>query len=128
LVLFVGLAAGAYSSLFLATPWLVDMKEREPRYRALRGRVQARRLAAAKAAEADDIAEDEADVSNDDTLTDDESVTTDDESTDREVATANSGASRPGGTSAAAARAAQQRRRQGGGGRPGRPSGSRKRR
>ncbi|MGH3429126.1 MAG: protein translocase subunit SecF, partial [Mycobacteriales bacterium] len=42
LVLFVGLLAGAYSSLFLATPWLVDLKEREPRYAALKRRVAAR--------------------------------------------------------------------------------------
>jgi preprotein translocase subunit SecF len=43
LVLFIGLAAGAYSSLFLATPWLVEMKEREPRFAALAQRVAARR-------------------------------------------------------------------------------------
>jgi len=48
LVLFVGLAAGAYSSLFLATPWLVDLKEREPRYKALKQRVAAKRVAVAK--------------------------------------------------------------------------------
>jgi preprotein translocase subunit SecF len=48
LVLFVGLGAGAYSSLFLATPWLVDLKEREPRYKALKQRVQARRAGLAK--------------------------------------------------------------------------------
>ena len=128
LVLFVGLAAGAYSSLFLATPWLVDMKEREPRYRALRGRVQARRLAAAKAAAAgNDTAEAPEDASAEAA---DAAAGSDDEGANREVATAGSGASRPGGTSAAAARAAQQqRRRQGGaGGRSGRPSGGRKRR
>jgi len=45
LALFVGLASGAYSSLFLATPLLVDLKEREPRYRALNARVLARRAA-----------------------------------------------------------------------------------
>jgi preprotein translocase subunit SecF len=51
LVLFVGLAAGAYSSLFLATPILCDLKEREPRYAALRKRVAAKRVAvSAKAA------------------------------------------------------------------------------
>ena len=36
LVLFVGLAAGAYSSIFLATPIVADLKEREPEYKALR--------------------------------------------------------------------------------------------
>jgi len=46
LVLFVGLASGAYSSLFLATPVLVDLKEREPAYVALRQRVLAKRSGA----------------------------------------------------------------------------------
>ncbi len=35
LILFVGLASGAYSSLFLATPIVVDLTEREPQYKAL---------------------------------------------------------------------------------------------
>jgi preprotein translocase subunit SecF len=43
LILFVGLAIGAYSSLFLATPVVVDLKEREPQYKGLTKRVQARR-------------------------------------------------------------------------------------
>jgi preprotein translocase subunit SecF len=43
LILFVGLAVGAYSSLFLATPVVVDLKEREPRYQGLTKRVQAKR-------------------------------------------------------------------------------------
>jgi preprotein translocase subunit SecF len=43
LALFVGLAAGAYSSLFLATPLLADLKEREPRFQALHQRVIDRR-------------------------------------------------------------------------------------
>jgi preprotein translocase subunit SecF len=38
LALFVGLAAGAYSSIFVATPILAWLKEREPRYRSLRER------------------------------------------------------------------------------------------
>ncbi|HEX5493634.1 MAG TPA: protein translocase subunit SecF [Mycobacteriales bacterium] len=51
LVLFVGLAVGAYSSLFLATPILCDLKEREPQYAALRKRVMAKAASAsAKAA------------------------------------------------------------------------------
>jgi preprotein translocase subunit SecF len=37
LALFVGLIAGAYSSLFIASPVLALLKEREPRYRSLRG-------------------------------------------------------------------------------------------
>jgi len=43
LVLFVGLASGAYSSLFLATPILADLREREPAVAALRKRVLAKR-------------------------------------------------------------------------------------
>lgn len=46
LVLFVGLASGAYSSLFLATPILADLKEREPAVRALRQRVLVKRSGA----------------------------------------------------------------------------------
>ena len=48
LVLFVGLAAGAYSSIFLATPIVADLKEREPEQIALRRRVLARRSAASR--------------------------------------------------------------------------------
>ena len=43
LILFVGLASGAYSSLFLATPIVVDLTERDPRYKALTKRVVAKR-------------------------------------------------------------------------------------
>jgi preprotein translocase subunit SecF len=38
LALFVGLLVGAYSSIFVATPILAWLKEREPRYAALRER------------------------------------------------------------------------------------------
>jgi preprotein translocase subunit SecF len=48
LVLFVGMLTGAYSSLFLATPWLVDFKLMDPRYRNHVERVAARRLAVAR--------------------------------------------------------------------------------
>jgi len=41
LALFVGLMTGAYSSIFVATPVLAWLKEREPRYRALRERAAA---------------------------------------------------------------------------------------
>jgi preprotein translocase subunit SecF len=44
LALFVGVAAGTYSSIFIATPLVAAWKEREPRYRQLRARVE--RLAA----------------------------------------------------------------------------------
>jgi preprotein translocase subunit SecF len=52
LVLFVGLATGAYSSLFLATPIACDLKERQPQFKALAKRVAARRASAAAKAEA----------------------------------------------------------------------------
>ena len=39
LALFVGLLTGAYSSIFIATPLLTSMKEREPKYRTLVGQV-----------------------------------------------------------------------------------------
>jgi preprotein translocase subunit SecF len=40
LALFVGVAAGTYSSVFIATPLVAAWKEREPRYRQLRARVE----------------------------------------------------------------------------------------
>ena len=43
LALFVGMAAGAYSSIFIATPLLANLKEREPQYRQLARRVVARK-------------------------------------------------------------------------------------
>lgn len=42
LALFVGLMSGAYSSIFIASPLLAIMKEREPRYRDLAARVLVR--------------------------------------------------------------------------------------
>ena len=48
LALFVGVAAGTYSSIFIATPLLADLKEREPAMQALRKRVQSRRGGPAK--------------------------------------------------------------------------------
>ncbi|HUF33583.1 MAG TPA: protein translocase subunit SecF [Acidimicrobiales bacterium] len=42
LVLLIGLAVGAYSSLFVAAPVLVWLKEREPRNQALRERAESR--------------------------------------------------------------------------------------
>jgi len=47
LALFVGLVAGTYSSIYIATPVLAVWKEREPRYRELRERVEARAAVAA---------------------------------------------------------------------------------
>ncbi|GHE63375.1 protein translocase subunit SecF [Streptomyces spiralis] len=53
LSLFVGLAAGAYSSIFIATPLVADLKEREPQMKALRKRVLAKRAQAAAQGEPD---------------------------------------------------------------------------
>ncbi|MFD8613949.1 protein translocase subunit SecF [Streptomyces sp. NPDC059631] len=47
LSLFVGLAAGAYSSIFIATPLVADLKEHEPQMKALRKRVLTKRAQAA---------------------------------------------------------------------------------
>ncbi|MEV0492956.1 protein translocase subunit SecF [Streptomyces atratus] len=68
LSLFVGLAAGAYSSIFIATPLVADLKERDPQMKALRKRILAKRAAAAAKGESaedeqpygDDIIEDAA--------------------------------------------------------------------
>ncbi|CAM5576252.1 protein translocase subunit SecF [Streptomyces spiroverticillatus] len=48
LSLFVGLAAGAYSSIFIATPLVADLKERDPAMKALKKRILAKRAAEAK--------------------------------------------------------------------------------
>jgi preprotein translocase subunit SecF len=45
LVLFVGMAVGAYSSIFIATPLVAAMKEREPEMQALAKRVAQRQAA-----------------------------------------------------------------------------------
>ncbi|MDX6254358.1 MAG: preprotein translocase subunit SecF [Frankiales bacterium] len=50
LALFIGLATGAYSSIFVATPLLTELKEREPAMIALRKKVAQREAAEAKAA------------------------------------------------------------------------------
>jgi preprotein translocase subunit SecF len=50
LALLVGLLTGAYSSIFIASPLLALLKEREPRYRAVRERLQLRGLAGARSA------------------------------------------------------------------------------
>ena len=62
LVLFVGMLAGAYSSICIATPILADLQERTDKYRALAKRVQAKASSAkrrSKAAAASDAAGEE---------------------------------------------------------------------
>ncbi len=45
LALLIGLISGAYSSIFIASPLLAIMKEREPRYRDIRRRIETRGMA-----------------------------------------------------------------------------------
>jgi preprotein translocase subunit SecF len=52
-VLFIGMAAGTYSSIFFATPFLAQLKESQPEMKALSTRVLARRKAGRGAAAAD---------------------------------------------------------------------------
>jgi preprotein translocase subunit SecF len=58
LALFIGLATGAYSSIFIATPLLAVMREREPAMKALAKRVNARGGAPVMASTASTIAVD----------------------------------------------------------------------
>ncbi|MFD9244020.1 protein translocase subunit SecF, partial [Streptomyces sp. NPDC059556] len=58
LSLFVGLAAGAYSSIFIATPLVADLKERDPAIRALKKRIMAKRAGAAAKGESYDGSDD----------------------------------------------------------------------
>ncbi|MCX5202542.1 protein translocase subunit SecF [Streptomyces sp. NBC_00237] len=58
LSLFVGLAAGAYSSIFIATPLVADLKEREPQMKALKKRILAKRASEAKNAADGDAPQD----------------------------------------------------------------------
>jgi preprotein translocase subunit SecF len=58
LALFVGMVSGAYSSIFIATPLLAQLKEREPDMRRHRARVENRRSKAeAKGVVASDLGE-----------------------------------------------------------------------
>jgi preprotein translocase subunit SecF len=73
LALFVGLTAGAYSSIFIAPPIVADLKERESQMRSLRKRVLAKRASeAAKADEPQTGTEPAEDVLDGDDLDDDE--------------------------------------------------------
>jgi preprotein translocase subunit SecF len=59
LALFIGIAAGTYSSIFIATPFLCSLKEREPAMQALTRRVEQRRSSDATRAISDDTGVDE---------------------------------------------------------------------
>ncbi len=56
LALFVGMIAGAYSSVFIATPLLAQLKEREPDMKKLAARVNARRQREVQKAPAGEVA------------------------------------------------------------------------
>ncbi|MEU6824981.1 protein translocase subunit SecF [Streptomyces atriruber] len=71
LSLFVGLAAGAYSSIFIATPLVADFKEREPQMKALKKRVLAKRAAAAAKGESAEAPESFDDGDPEDDVADD---------------------------------------------------------
>ncbi|MFF1713906.1 protein translocase subunit SecF [Streptomyces sp. NPDC058268] len=71
LSLFVGLAAGAYSSIFIATPLVADLKETEPQMKALKKRVLAKRAAAAAKGESAESAPRDDDGEYDDASQDD---------------------------------------------------------
>jgi preprotein translocase subunit SecF len=70
-VLFIGMAAGTYSSIFIATPFLVQLKEGQPEMKALAARVSARRKQArsAPAASTDDAVVESAPVVSNKTST-----------------------------------------------------------
>jgi preprotein translocase subunit SecF len=124
--LFIGLASGAYSSIFIATPILCDLKEREPQYQQLARRVASRRskeaatglhpatAGAPLAAAAADLV-DAQDRAEDDEFADD---------TDAELREVRTGP----GPRVGSRPSQQQRRRSSRGGRPGGRSGKSRRR
>ncbi|MGH3624869.1 MAG: protein translocase subunit SecF, partial [Sciscionella sp.] len=97
LVQLVGLLAGAISSIFLATPLLVDMKMREQPYRQQAAKVLARRQGLAKRRAADRAAEDQEEV---EPTADDESLRAA-QRRERAMAAAASTPARPGKQQAA---------------------------
>ncbi len=136
LVLFVGMLSGTYSSIFIATPVLADLKEREPQYQALAKRVSVRsaggraaKRATAKApspgrtvavAPPASVADDEAD--------DDEQYADDTESAADELTTTASRVTAARSTPGTARPGPRQQPRRGGSPTRHRPAGKRKRR
>jgi preprotein translocase subunit SecF len=73
LVLFVGMMAGAYSSICIATPILADLQERQEKYRTLAKRVAAKAASAKRRSKASaNVPEDVADEPQDTVPSDDE--------------------------------------------------------
>ncbi|MBN9097748.1 MULTISPECIES: protein translocase subunit SecF [unclassified Pseudonocardia] len=95
LVQMVGIVAGALSSLMLATPLLVDLKMRDPRYQQQAKRVAARRARAS--AQATDADGDEPDLADD-------AVLATELRRERAMAAASSAPARPGKSGSRAAR------------------------
>jgi preprotein translocase subunit SecF len=92
LVLFVGMIAGAYSSICIATPLLADFKEREPKMRALRDRLAARQSSPKRQARGRKQSQAAAGAASGDTLT--EAAVDDDDDDDGGDESANAGATR----------------------------------
>ena len=78
IALLVGLTAGAYSSIFIAAPIVVALKEREPRNAALRNRIESGRVAPPRPADVRDAAADfdETEVEDDEPIGGDTVVAT----------------------------------------------------
>ncbi|GCE01741.1 protein translocase subunit SecF [Embleya hyalina] len=94
LSLFVGLAAGAFSSIFIATPILADLKERSPEMRLLAKKVAQRRASEAKAAKAAEAAGIPADQAEGHPDVDEETEADEDETVPAQGGAARAGAAR----------------------------------
>jgi preprotein translocase subunit SecF len=140
LVLFVGILAGAYASICIATPVLAQMKEREPQYQALAKRIATRstgrsaQKAGAKAQSGTRRGAATQVVASGDGLTDDDDLGRDDFGVDEapqdDVTDATSTVSTPGQSPyvSRSSGARQQPRRDGRGASARRPAGKKKRR
>jgi preprotein translocase subunit SecF len=137
LVLFVGMLSGTYSSIFIATPVLADLKEREPQYRALAKRVSVRAAggrAAAKRATAKPLPASRAAALAppvpvaDDEVDDDEQYADDTEPAADELTTTPSRVTAARSTPGTARPGPRQQPRRGGSATRHRPAGKRKRR
>ncbi len=93
LALFVGMAAGAYSSIFIATPLLAQMKERESANKALEKRLATRRRHEADRYAAVPVFTEDMPVRDKDDADDD--VVEDDEHSGHEVTATSPGPARP---------------------------------
>ncbi len=105
LVLFVGMLTGGFSSLFLSTPLLIDMRNREPAIRDHNRKVAAKRAAQAESSQA-------ADEPAADDLDDAEEVSDDEPAETKEkVLSSVASAPRPGARSGSGKRSNKKRKR-----------------